>query len=212
MMHDYDKLYLDRAQNTLARMLDFAVYDLKYDISHFHELFIASGIADSFEKGVASIVVGRSGVELAYDVLELTEGCVNYVSPRYTMNRSEEYWTGWALAYYQCESSISFSEIEQYIPIKDVKMLYSPYHEMDIRQFSEKMSRMYHDAKKDTNLKILRNKVGLTQKELAAMTDIPFRTIQQYEQKQKDINKAQSEYIMRLAKALNCGMENLIER
>ena len=42
MMHAYDKLYLDKARTSLARMLDFAVYDLHYDISEFFELFLAS--------------------------------------------------------------------------------------------------------------------------------------------------------------------------
>ena len=49
MMHAYDKLYLDKARTALARMLDFAVYDLHYDISEFFELFLASGIARRFE-------------------------------------------------------------------------------------------------------------------------------------------------------------------
>ena len=42
MMHAYDKLYLDKARTALARMLDFAVYDLHYDFSEFFELFLAS--------------------------------------------------------------------------------------------------------------------------------------------------------------------------
>ena len=49
MTHAYDKLYLDKAQTALGRMLDFAVYDLKYDISEFFDLFLVSGIADRFE-------------------------------------------------------------------------------------------------------------------------------------------------------------------
>ena len=38
MMHAYDKLYLEKARTALARMLDFAVYDLHYDISQFLSL------------------------------------------------------------------------------------------------------------------------------------------------------------------------------
>lgn len=70
MMHAYDKLYLDKARTALARMLDFAVYDLHYDISEFFELFLASGIARRFEQGDFTILAGMSGVELAYTVLE----------------------------------------------------------------------------------------------------------------------------------------------
>ena len=33
MIHAYDKNYLSKAQNNLASMLDFAVYDLDEDLS-----------------------------------------------------------------------------------------------------------------------------------------------------------------------------------
>ena len=51
----------------------------------------------------------------------------------------------------------------------------------------------------------------MSQKELANKTEIPLRTIQQYEQKQKNINKAQAEYLIRLSKALYCEPEDLLE-
>lgn len=35
MTHAYDKVYLEKARAALGRMLDFAVYDLKYDITAF---------------------------------------------------------------------------------------------------------------------------------------------------------------------------------
>ena len=35
MIHAYDKVYLEKARVALGRMLDFAVFDLKYDISDF---------------------------------------------------------------------------------------------------------------------------------------------------------------------------------
>lgn len=51
MIHAYDKVYLDKARTVLGRMLDFAVYDLKYDITEFFRLFIESGTAGQFECG-----------------------------------------------------------------------------------------------------------------------------------------------------------------
>lgn len=147
MICAYDKVYLDKARIVLGRMLDFAVYDLKYDITKFFELFIKSGIAERFESGDFSIIVGMSGVELAYKVLEQSNIEHKRIKPNYTINRSEEYWTGWALAYYQWETCMSFAEIIQYVPVKDIMALYSPYHEMDIRQFMDKMNVMYKVAK-----------------------------------------------------------------
>ena len=70
MIRAYDKVYLDKARTALGRMLDFAVYDLKYDIADFFELFIKSGVAKRFETGDFAVIVGMSGVELAYEVLD----------------------------------------------------------------------------------------------------------------------------------------------
>lgn len=212
MIHAYDKVYLEKARIALGRMLDFAVYDLKYDITEFFGLFIASGVAERFGSGDFSLLVGMSGVELAYEVLEQSGIVCERIKPNYTIDRSEEFWTGWALAYYQWETAMSYAEIVHYVPIKDILELYSPYHEMDIRQFVDKMNELMTVEKPETNLKLLRQRAGLSQRELAELSGVPVRTIQQYEQRQKNINKAQAEYVIMLAKVLCCEVENLIEK
>lgn len=211
MIYAYDKVYLERARTALARMLDFAVHDLKYDITVFFDMFIASGLADRFEKGESEILAGKSGVELAYAVLETAASDTKRIKPSYVSNRSEEYWAGWALAYYQWETALSFKDIVKYISLKEIIALYTPYHEMDIRQFVDKMNELYRRAKPDTNLKMIRNRAGLSQKELAEQSGIPIRTIQQYEQRQKNINKASAEYIVSLSKVLFCSPDELLE-
>lgn len=212
MIHAYDKVYLEKARISVGRMLDFSVNDLHYDIGDFFELFIKTGIAERFERGDFTLIAGMSGVELAYVVFEKAGIAIERVKPRYTSDRSKEFWTGWALAYYQWYTSESFAEITKYIPIKDIVALYSPYHEMDIRQFVDKMNELYRKAKPETNLKLRRKRAGLSQRELAEQTGISVRTIQQYEQRQKSINKAQGEYLALLAKALCCNVEDLIEK
>lgn len=210
-MYAYDKTYLEKARTALGRMLDFAVYDLKYNIEDFFDLFLLSGIAKRFENGDFHVLVGKSGVELAYEVLETTRGPMERISPKYTLERSEEYWTGHVLAYYQWLTALSFSQINQCIPIKTVQNLYSPYHEMDIRQFCDKMNQLYQTAKPETNLKLLRLRAGLTQSQLAELSEVPLRTLQQYEQRQKNINKAQVSYIIRLSQTLYCEPKELLE-
>lgn len=212
MIHAYDKIYLDKARTALGRMLDFAVYDLKYDIEDFFALFITSGIAARFEKGDYSVIVGMSGVELAYKVLEVTKGEENRIKPQYSADRSEEYWAGWALAYYQWDTALSFEEIVRAVPMKRIVQMYSPYHEMDIRQFCDKMNERYRTAQPETNLKALRQRSGLSQRELSEQSGVPLRTIQQYEQRQKSINKAQAEYLFMLARSLCCEIEDLLEK
>lgn len=212
MIRAYDKVYLDKARTALGRMLDFAVYDLKYDIAEFFDLFIKSGIAGQFESGDFSVIVGMSGVELAYEVLEISDIKSERIKPNYTADRSEEFWTGWALAYYQWETAMRFAEIVHYVPIKDILALYSPYHEMDIRQFVDKMNKLYKTAKPETNLKLLRQKANLSQRELSDLSGVPVRTIQQYEQRQKNINKAQAKYLIMLSKTLCCDVADIIEK
>ena len=210
-MNAYDKTYLDKARTALGRMLDFAVYELHYELEKFWELFLTSGVASRFEIGDFTVLVGKSGTELAYEVLEKAGLPVNRITPRYAADRSAEYWTGWALAYFQWESSLPFFEITKYVPITQIRELYNPYHEMDIRQFCDEMRKLYKAAKPDTNLKLLRKSAGLSQQGLAELYGVPARTIQQYEQRQKNINKANAEYLLLLSRALSCDMAALLE-
>lgn len=73
------------------------------------------------------------------------------------------------------------------------------------------MNELYRDAQQETNLKQLRKRAGLSQSELAEASGVPLRTIQQYEQRQKSINNAQAQYLIMLARALYCTVEDLIE-
>lgn len=212
MMNAYDRIYLEKAQTALGSMLDYAVYDLGYEPDPFWELFIASGMAARFGSGDCALTVGKSGVELARLVIEVTLGGEVSVKPNYTADRSPEYWAGWALAYYQWFSGLSFKEIQSAVPLSKIITLYTPYHEMDLRQFADKMSALYKARLPEPNLKRRRKLLGLTQSELAVRSGIPLRTIQQYEQRQKDINKAQAEYLIALSKVLSCQPEALIER
>lgn len=210
-MHAYDKLYLEKARTSLGRMLDFAVYDLKYDLSNFFDLFIASGVADRFEHGDVTVLAGKSGVELAYMVLDETDAAYERLTPRFAAGRSEEYWTGWALAYYQWATSMRFADIIKAVPIEEIRALYSPYHEMDIRHFADRMNELCLSQRAETNLKRLRRLSGLSQRELAEKSGISLRTIQQFEQRQKNINKAQIDTLMPLSMALYCEVRDLLE-
>lgn len=212
MIYAYDKIYLEKARTSLGRMLDFAVYDLNSDITDFFNMFISSGVAKRFENGDSSILCGKSGAELAFLVWDsLNKNSDEKIKPKYSSNRSPEYWTGWALAYYQWYTSLSFSEIIKYIPIQNIVAMYPKYHEMDIRQFVDEMNRLYKMNKKNTNLKEKRMQAGLSQSQLAELSSVPLRTIQQYEQRQKNINSAKLETVIALSKALSCQPTDLME-
>lgn len=212
MIRAYDESYAERASANLGRMLDFATHDLGYRLKDFFDLFLASGVADRFGAGEATLLVGMSGVELAYEVLERSDIPHKRMKPRYAVGRSPEYWTGWALARYQWMSSMAFADIVRLVPLEDVRDLYEPYHEMDVRQFFDRMNELCRTAQPQTNLKRLREQAGLSQRELADLSGIPVRTIQQYEQRQKSINRAQGETLARLARVLAHPIEDLLEK
>ena len=56
-----------------------------------------------------------------------------------------------------------------------------------------------------------RKNAGYSQARLAVEAGVSLRQIQLFEQRQRDINKAQAMTILALARALNCEMEDLIE-
>lgn len=61
------------------------------------------------------------------------------------------------------------------------------------------------------NLKRIRKELGLTQSQLAKKAEISIRTIQEYEQERLDINGASGITLYKIAKALDCNMEDLLE-
>ena len=207
MIHAYDRNYLGKAQTLMGVMFHVAVYDLGNSLERFYDRFLFSRISSYFEAGDSSILGGMSGVELALEILD-DDTRDDYLP---VFDRSSEYWCGWALAYFQWYSDIRFIQINKYIPIKEIHEMYNPYHEMDISHFCDHMIALYNSIKPYSNLKLLRLDANLSQSELSKLSEVPVRTIQQYEQKQKKINKASAETIIKLAKVLNCSVLDLME-
>lgn len=208
MIHAYDKIYLTDAQKSLGLMLDVAVNEWNFDINDFYSKFLNSMESLLFSKGDARTIAGKSGIELGYDVLGNNS---NRTSIDLPINRSPEYWTGWVLAYYQWYTGLSFQIINEEIPIEIIIDMYNPYHEMDISCVVGRMNEIRQANRCISYLKKFRLQMDMTQKELSEATEIPIKTIQQYEQRQKNINKAQSEYVIKLAKTLGCEPEQLLE-
>ncbi len=211
MICAYDETYLPQARESMGAMFDYAVWDCKIDIDLFFKLFIASGLADRFGNGDPSVVAGKSGPEMAWAVFSATGYTDERPGPRYNLNRSKEYWVGWIIAHFQWATSMPFREIVAFLPPSRVRSLYSPFHERDPRAFVERAREIYADTRKDSNLKLRREARRLSQSQLAEAAGIPLRTLQQYEQRQKDIRKANVGYALALARTLGCRIEDIIE-
>lgn len=62
-----------------------------------------------------------------------------------------------------------------------------------------------------TNLAFIRNDKRITQSALAERSGVSVRMIQHYEQGVKDINAAAALTVSKLAQALGCSVEDLLE-
>ena len=63
-----------------------------------------------------------------------------------------------------------------------------------------------------TNLKRIRTELGFTQSQLAEASGVNVRMIQHYEQGVKDINAAGALTVYKIAQALKCTVEDLLEK
>ena len=68
-----------------------------------------------------------------------------------------------------------------------------------------------HFANSESKLKTVRKQCGLTQEALSNESVVSLNTIRAYERKSKDINKAQFDILMRLAKALKCNVSEFLD-
>ena len=181
-MNAYSDLYLSSAQIALGGMLDYAVYDLKWELGDFYRAFINSGIAHSFGTGEPKYTVGMSGIEIAQEVVRIATGRDVDTVASCPFERSPEYWAGWAVAYYEWCRCISFDRIDRSVPITEIVDMYHPYHEMDVTAFADELDRRLQERAEKSQLARLRAYAGLTQKALADRSGVSVRMIQQYEQ------------------------------
>ena len=178
MTHAYQEIYLSKAQSILGDAFDYAINICIIPGDSFVKLFVASTISRRMENGEPDYLAGKSGIEVAMDILVETTGKAPEALPQVHYGRSREYWIGWAVVYYQWCSGRRYSDIF----------------------FT------------DTNLKRIRTAYGCTQAELAKRSQVSLRSIQMYEQRNKDINKASAETVLRLSRVLGCTMEDLLEK
>lgn len=200
----YDETYLRPARASLARAFDYAVHDEQTDLDRFCSLFVSSGVARRFERGDARTIAGQSGVELAREVLSTASG-YEPTAARYAQDRSPEYWAGWSLAHYQWQTALPFERIFAAVPVDGIVLMYGKYHEMDVAHFTERMNERLHEAESTPRLKAFRLRAGMSQREVAERSGVPLRSVQQYEQRQKSINRASFDTVVALAKAVYCS-------
>lgn len=211
MIHAYSESYLNDAKQNLAVFFDYAIKDCRLNADLFAKLFVQSGYADKFERGNPAIVSGMSGIELAKRVIEYADPHREFPERIFSEERSDVYWAGWALAEYQWETAKRFKDIFSRIAFSEIISMYRVYHEMDIRHFIEDMNKKYNSAEWEPRLKTIRENRGISQAELSRLSGVKLRSIQMYEQKVNDIDKAQAGTVYKLSRVLGCTVEDLLE-
>ena len=212
MIHAYREIYLSNARSALGDAFDYAINTCGISGKDFVKLFITSSVSKRMENGEPSFLAGKSGIEIAAEVVSETMGKKLDIAPEEHFGRSEEYWIGWVVAYYQWYSSRRYSDIFKVLTYEDLQKMYYTLHEADITKFVEIADERIKEFFADTNLKRIRMSYGCTQAELAERSGVSLRSIQMYEQRNKDINKASAETVYRISKVLGCTMEDLIEK
>ena len=152
----YREIYLSKAQAVLGDAFDYAVNACGISGGDFVKLFTASSVSRRMENGEPSLISGKSGIEIAAEVIYETMGRSVNSEQKETAGRSRVYWIGWAVAYYQWYSARSYSEIFKAISFDDLQSMYYTLHEADISKFADIADERIKEHFKDTNLKRIR--------------------------------------------------------
>lgn len=211
MTNAYSEIYVNDARASLAQVFDYLINDSMLDAGFAMQIFASSDYAAMFEHGNPSVVAGMSGIELGKAVFRSVFRCRSVPRASVNFDRSPEYWAGWVLAEYQWHSGRTFSDILERVSPEELLSMYAIYHEMDISRFIREMDSRCSKTLPETRLKKIRQARGLSQSRLARESGVGLRSIQMYEQRINDIDKAQVQTVYKLARAIGCNIEDLLE-
>lgn len=208
MIHAYDESSVSYAMDNLGCAFDYVENVLKYSVQEFLDLFLISGIAAEFENGNPKYICGMTGRNLADEVYSVCGKQIARIEDEVNGDYSEQYWCGWILAYYQWYTGISFRKILSALSFDMLLDSYDVLHQADV----SKAVLVFDEAVRSrTFLAQMRKRRGLSQSELAKEANVSIRSIQLYEQRKNDINKAQYNNLKDIAKALHCSIEDILE-
>lgn len=213
MIRAYDSSYLDDVRDNLGAMLDFAVNTCLYDLDGFYSWFLMTGVSDLIAEGKPRYLAGLSGIELADVVVSRTGQLLPGHEPYVMDLGSAEYWTGWALAYVQWYTGMSFKTLDRFgINAGTLIQLYPTLHEADDSKLLDVVLKRIDKARSEQTgtLSGLRKRRGMTQVQLAEASGVSLRMIRAYEQNAQDLSKAESLTVLNLSRSLHCSVSDLL--
>lgn len=210
-MKIYDEM-VDFVMENVGECFDYCIRFLNIKKGLFIDCFIKSRYVKELENGNDHYCFGITGVELAKFILK--EFNIEHSHPgqeySYMDYRSKEYWIGYVSTFYVFSQEKSYKYLYDIVPYDEFERIYNVYHENEETRIIEYVNRRKKNL--PNQLKLARERLHLSQRELSLAADVPIRRIQAYEQYYKDINKCDSWSLYKLACVLNVNMEDLLEK
>lgn len=208
-----DGIYDDDIRTQLAGLFDVAVNSFGLQGQLVADLFVSSGLAESFERQNPRYIVGKSPAELAHFIAQ--SGGVDVPASAVMESAvdplSLDYWTGYMLSLFQLRTGWFYDRIFQRMSYADLREMYHWCKDLSEDEYVGELRAQLAANAQPSRLQALRRNMGYTQSELAALVGVSARAIQQYEQGAKNINKAAAETVFRLSRVLHVRMEDLLE-
>ena len=208
MIQEYQKMIMNKNAGIIGDLFDFLINECSIEQKDAIDYFLKSKVCAKLENKEYNYLIGKSGIELGLEILEEFNIQVDDYST-ISFIRTPEYWCGWAISYFHHIKDTKYSKIFEFVKFDELLQMYPTLHEADITKFIEVLEEIKKN--KPSNLKKIRLNYGCSQKELSELSGVSLRSIQMYEQKQKNINKAQIDAVCKLAKALGCNIEDILE-
>ncbi|MBR1837139.1 MAG: helix-turn-helix transcriptional regulator [Kiritimatiellae bacterium] len=209
----YPETYLDDAMRTLGEAVDWAARVRGIAPARFLAAFSASGVADAFGAGVPKFVAGLSGAGLAREVLRRAgePEAAGDVDGRCDIDgETPEFWTGWILAWYQWRTALPFRAILAFLPAEELHGMFATLHEASEERCGAAFDAIRRARRGATALARARKAAGLTQAQLSARSGVALRSIQQWEQRAKDIGRAAARSVVAIARVVGTTTDSLL--
>ena len=203
--------YLQESQEVLGDMMDYGINTCSIEAEQFFTMFISSRVAEQFEKGNPRYIAGMSGGELAKEVIYKVTGKEPEQPEEFYLDKSPEYWCGWALAFYQWKTGRSFKKIYDIVSIQEILFMYPTHHEADIERFVATMDQLYAKRHTKTYLQQFRENINMSVQELAEESGLRLSDIIELEKNFCKIMHTSAETVFHLSRILGCNMEDLLE-
>lgn len=205
----FDGFYLEPMMEKLGAIFDICIRCNGIPGDQVAQAFVDSELAWQFEHQNPKYVAGLSGEELALILGERTE--LNIVLPDEPLNGfTPQFWLGQMLAYFQAKTAWPYRRIFEYLDYDRLEGLFLRHGEDDPEFFCEYLKALLAQQPFQSRLKSLRKSARLTQQELAEKSAVSLRSLQQYEQGAKSLEKASAETVRKLSLVLGCSMEELL--